>query len=106
MLILNRATITTDDQACELALDNLADNGAYRVVHTGDTLTVSSLNDKGRWTRVDHLTKASRIDPKGRGNVWSFQGVSENLVSHNRLSPEDAVVSFSVEGQDGCPTCH
>lgn len=108
MLILNKATIATDDAAAELALDNLADNGRYRVVHTGDTLTVSARNEQGRWTRVDFLRRASRIDPKGRGkgSTWSFQGISDKLVSQNLLPPEDAVISFSVEGQDGCPTCH
>lgn len=106
MLILNRATISTEDAATELALDNLVDNGSYRVVHTGDTLTVQALNENGRWSQVDHLTRATRIDPKGRGNVWAFQGVSGNLISQNKLLPEDAVVSFSVEGEDGCPTCH
>lgn len=106
MLIIQQASISTDDPAAELALDNLEGNGNFRVVHTGTNLTVSLRNELGRWTRVDYFTAATRVDPKGTGKTWAFQGVSDKLREVNRLTPEDAVVSFSVTGEDGCPTCH
>lgn len=106
MLILQQATITTEDPAAELALDNLEGNGRFRVVHTGTDLSVSRINELGRWTRVDYLTAATRVDPKGAGNTWAFQGISGKLREVNRLTPQDAVISFSVTGEDGCPTCH
>lgn len=106
MLIIQEATIETDDPAAELALDNLEGNGNFRVVHTGTDLSVSLLNENRRWTRVDYFTQASRVNPKGGGNTWSFQGTSAKLREENRLAAEDAVVSFSVTGIDGCPTCH
>lgn len=107
MLILTEATITTEDPGAEIAFNGMEGNGKFRITHDGDCLTVTLRDGRGRYSRVDRITHATRVDPKGKGaNVWAFAGISDKLISEARLSPEEAAISFTAKGTDGCPTCH
>lgn len=107
MLILTQATIDAKDPGADIAFNGLEGNGEFRITHDGDCLTVTLKDERGRFSRVDRLTRATRVDPKGKtGGTWAFSGVSDKLIHEARLSPEEAAISFTAKGKDGCPTCH
>jgi hypothetical protein len=104
MEIMTKATITPTDDGAALALDDESNNGHYRITFYGDNLTITVRDDKGRYSRVDRLTDATRTVLKN-GEV-SFEGFSSRLTDEVGVPRESARVSFKAKGEDGCTTCH
>lgn len=105
MDILTESTITVTDEGAEMALEGLDHQGRYRITWVGDEATISWRTTTGKHERVDRITNIAVTDGKKDGEK-TFTGISEKLVDRVRLSPDEAVIMFSVSGTDGCPTCH
>lgn len=106
MLKIIQASLMSDDPAADVAFPGYDEHdGAFQVIQTGNTVSVNVRQPDGRFRRVDQLLDASRVDPKAGKGGWTFTGRSTNLLDTG-VSPEDATVTFSVEGRDGCPSCH
>jgi hypothetical protein len=106
MLILTKATITPEGDGAALALQDEENNGRYRVVHSGASVTISVRDEKGRHRRVDQIINAEVSGPKGRDQSYTVEGISTNLVDVVKLNYDESRVTFGVHGQDGCPSCH
>lgn len=106
MLKIIQASLMCDDPAADVAFGDIDEMvGRFQVIQTGDTVSVSVRLDNGKYQRVDQLTSATHTDPKpGRGG-WTFTGISQALLETG-IKREDAMITFTVEGKDGCPTCH
>lgn len=105
MLILTKCTVTAEepDAAGLLGDIDARHQGDLRLVHTGNTVTISA-KDQGRRRAVDQLTRASVSETRGGG--YQVEGISHFLTNVINLHPDDARISLHVTGTDGCVACH
>lgn len=103
MIILTKATITSDDSAAETVLGLDENNGQFRVTHNGDQVTITKQDRHGRYARVDTLIEATSTAPKkGSKGSHVFEGLSLSLMQEMGLHPDDARLVINVAGTEGC----